>query len=177
MGAMNVFSSEKQLLIKGLGVAMGECLFGLGGPFLFDRFGMNIPEGAAIGCAVGAFIGYGVADMLLRQRNRKYGVSTVPDLTKPDIFSATDDLHTGGTYRTVNGDWAKGVIEEALTRLPEYGRDHIHVEVRGPKVVLKGTVGSWIDEAEAERIAFDMPGIQEVDNRLQVVGESGEPAY
>ena len=174
---MIVFSSEKQSLLKGVGVAMGECLFGLSGPFLLGRFGLNIPEGAAIGAAAGAFIGYAVTDLLLRYRNRKYGVSAVPEVTKPDVFSATDDLHTGGAYRTVSGDLTKEVIEEALTKLPEYGRDQIRVEVRGPKVVLKGTVGSWIDEAEAERIAFDVPGIQEVDNRLEVVGPSGKPAY
>ena len=177
MGAINVLSTEKQLLLKGAGVAIGECVFGLSGPFLFDGFGLNIPEGAAIGAAVGAFIGYGVTDMLLRYRNRKYGVSTVPELTKPDIVSAIDDMHTGGTYRTINGDVTKTVIEKALTTLPEYRRDRIRVEVRGPKVVLKGTVGSWIDEAEAERIAFDAPGIQEVENRLQIVDESGKPVY
>ena len=173
---MNV-STEKQQLLKGAGVAMGECVLGLSGPFLFDRFGLNIPEGAAIGAAVGAFIGYGVADILLRYRNRKYGVSTVPEVTKPEVVSPTDDLRTGGTYRTVNGDRTKAVIEEALTTLPEYRRDRIHVEVRGPKVVLKGTVGSWIDEAEAERIAFDAPGIQEVENRLEIVDESGKTVY
>src|SRR5690348_13771695 len=103
MGAVNV-SSEKQLLLKGAGIAIGECVLGLGGPLLFGRFGMNIPEGAAIGAAVGAFMGYGVMGMLLRYRNRKYGVSTVPDITQPLVVSPTDDLHTGGTYRTVNGD-------------------------------------------------------------------------
>lgn len=176
MGAMNV-SSEKQLLLKGAGVAIGECVLGLGGPFLFDRFGLNIPEGAAIGAAVGAFIGFGVTNMLLRYRNRKYGVSNVPEVTKPEVVSPTDDLHTGGTYRTVNGDLTKAEIERALTKLPEYGRDRIHVEVRGPKVVLKGTVGSWIDESEAERIAFDAPGIQEVENQLEIVDQSGKPVY
>ncbi|HEY1241972.1 MAG TPA: BON domain-containing protein [Bryobacteraceae bacterium] len=170
---MKVFSSEKQLLLKGLGVAMGECVFGLSGPFFFDRFGMNIPEGAAVGCAAGAAIGYGITEMLLRNRNRKYGISEVPEVSRPDVISATDDLHTGGTRRIVGGDLTKEIIEEALTGLPEYRHDHIHVEVRGSKVVLKGTVGSWIDEAEAERIAFDTPGIQEVENRLEVVGEFG----
>lgn len=177
MGAMNVLSIEKQLLLKGAGVAIGECLFGLSGPFLFDRFGLNIPEGAAIGAAVGAFIGYGVTDALLRYRNRKYGVCEVPEITKREVVAAADDLHTGGTFRTVGGELTRETIEEALTHLPEYGRDRIHVEVRGPKVVLKGTVGSWIDEAEAERIAFDAPGIQEVENRLEIVDASGKPVY
>lgn len=173
---MNV-SSEKQLLLKGAGIAIGECILGLGGPFLFGRFGMNVAEGAAIGVAVGGSIGYGVVGMLLRYRNRTYGVSTVPDVTQPPVVSPTDDLHTGGTYRTVNGDLTKAAIEKSLTSLPEYGRDRIYVEVRGPKVVLKGTVGSWIDEAEAERIAFDAPGVQEVENRLEIVDQSGKPVY
>lgn len=173
---MNV-SSEKQLLLNGAGVAIGECVFGLSGPFLFDRFGLNVPEGAAIGAAVGAFIGYGVVRMLLRYRNRQYGVSRVPDVTQPPVVSPTDDLHTGGIYGTVNGDLTKVAIEKSLTSLPEYGRDRIHVEVRGPKVVLKGTVRSWLDEAEAERIAFDAPGIQEVENRLEIVDQSGKPVY
>ena len=47
-------------VIKGLGIAFGECIFGVYGPFLFNRFGFNDPASAIFGVMSGAAIGYGV---------------------------------------------------------------------------------------------------------------------
>ena len=52
-----------QAMFVGVCVAIGECLFGVYGPFLFDhphRFGLPDAEAAAIGVLVGTAIGYGV---------------------------------------------------------------------------------------------------------------------
>jgi hypothetical protein len=58
-------------LIKGIGVAIGECIFGVNGPFLFDRFGLHNGSAAAIGVLVGAAVGYGVAFAALHVRYRE----------------------------------------------------------------------------------------------------------
>jgi hypothetical protein len=41
-------------------------------------------------------------------------------------------------------------------------------EVQGAKVVLKGTVRSWAERKEAERVAWSAPGVAQVENRLMV---------
>jgi osmotically-inducible protein OsmY len=44
----------------------------------------------------------------------------------------------------------------------------IQVEINGSKVILSGIVRAWIEKAEAEQAAYDVPGITEVENRLEV---------
>jgi osmotically-inducible protein OsmY len=36
-------------------------------------------------------------------------------------------------------------------------------------VVLEGTVRSWAEKAEAERIAWTMPGVTSVENRIGII--------
>jgi len=44
----------------------------------------------------------------------------------------------------------------------------ILVDVRGERVILTGTVQSWVEREEAERAAWASPGVGEVDNALTV---------
>lgn len=67
---VNFGSSQKKTLAKGLSILIGECVFALNGPFLFNRFGLNVPEAAAVGCLVGLAVGYWSVDLFLRIRNR-----------------------------------------------------------------------------------------------------------
>ncbi|HJT87371.1 MAG TPA: hypothetical protein VJ732_05930 [Bryobacteraceae bacterium] len=64
-------SLETPALANGLGVAIGECIFGVNGPFLFNRFGLNVPEAVATGCVLGAALGVAVAGILLRLGHKK----------------------------------------------------------------------------------------------------------
>jgi len=162
-------SLQKQVLVKGLGVALSECLFALNGPFLFQRFGFNVPAAALTGCLVGAGIGYAAAAALLHSWNRRHGVSSVPELTRPEVTTGLKDLDLAGLSGNVDSDRTRERVERALAPFVSRDCGDIRVEVRCRKVILKGKVHTWVDEAEAERIAFDVPGIQEVDNRLQVV--------
>ena len=164
-------SIEKQILTKGLGVFIGECLLGLYGPFLFQRFGLNVPAAAAAGAVTGAILGYVVADKLLRYQARRHPVSAVPDITQPEVATGFDDFRTGGVAGTIGANATRERIEAALSRLPDSVSDRIRVEVRDGKVVLRGKVRSWAEEAKAEQISFDMPGIQQVENWLEVVPE------
>lgn len=59
-------------------------------------------------------------------------------------------------------------IESALRRNWSINDDDIDVEVTGTKVTLTGTVKSWYQRNEAEKISWNAPGVWEVANNLVV---------
>ncbi len=63
----------------------------------------------------------------------------------------------------------KRKIEEGLVRSAETDAQRITVEVQGSRVILKGTVRSWAERQEAERLAWMAPGVASVDNRINIV--------
>ena len=62
----------------------------------------------------------------------------------------------------------KRKIEEALKRQAELEADEITVEANGGEVILRGKVRSWAERNEAERAAWQAPGVTRVDNRITV---------
>lgn len=62
----------------------------------------------------------------------------------------------------------KASIESALKRNWSLSEDNIHVDVTGHKATLSGTVDSWYQKDEAERIAWNAPGVSSVENALVV---------
>jgi osmotically-inducible protein OsmY len=62
----------------------------------------------------------------------------------------------------------KQKIEQALKRITEEDAQRINVEVEGSKVILRGTVRSWIEKREAERTAWSAPGVTAVDNQITI---------
>ena len=68
----------------------------------------------------------------------------------------------------VNKTVVKQKIEEALKRDAELDAQRIQVEAAGSKVILKGTVHSWFERQEAERVAWDAPGVTKVENHLTI---------
>jgi osmotically-inducible protein OsmY len=62
----------------------------------------------------------------------------------------------------------KRKIMEAFKRNAEVDANRIEVETKGSEVILKGTVRSWIEREEAERVAWSAPGITNVEDRIVV---------
>ncbi len=62
----------------------------------------------------------------------------------------------------------KKLIEQALMRNWALKDKDIHVKVSGTKVTLTGVVNSWYQKSEAERTAWNAPGVWNVDNELEI---------
>jgi osmotically-inducible protein OsmY len=59
-------------------------------------------------------------------------------------------------------------IQAAMKRLAEVDANRVSVEANGSEVILKGTVGSWVEREEAERAAWAAPGVTKVEDRIVV---------
>jgi osmotically-inducible protein OsmY len=62
----------------------------------------------------------------------------------------------------------KRKILDAFKRNAEVDANRITIETNGSEVILKGTVRSWIEREEAERVAWSAPGVTFVDDRIVV---------
>lgn len=68
----------------------------------------------------------------------------------------------------VKPDDIKRKIEDAFRRNAEVDANRIQVEGNGSEITLKGTVRSWIEREEAERVAWSAPGVTRVEDRIVV---------
>ena len=89
---------------------------------------------------------------------RLRGVKSVTNLVRVKPRLAADDI--------------KKQIDDALVRSAEVDAAAIVVETEGGKVILTGVVRTLAEKDEAERAAWQAPGVTAVDNRLLV----GDPA-
>lgn len=61
-------------------------------------------------------------------------------------------------------------VGAALERNVLIDADQIEVEIEDSEVTLRGTVRSFVERNEAERVARDLPGITHVQNEIRVMG-------
>jgi VCBS repeat-containing protein len=59
-------------------------------------------------------------------------------------------------------------IEEAFRRSAELDAKRVAVEAHADEIILKGTVRSWAERQEAERVAWMAPGVARVENRITI---------
>lgn len=62
----------------------------------------------------------------------------------------------------------KRKIQQAFKRSAEIDANRITVEANGSEVILKGSVRSWAEREEAERVAWQAPGVTKVEDRIVV---------
>jgi osmotically-inducible protein OsmY len=59
-------------------------------------------------------------------------------------------------------------LEEALLRHAELDARGIKLRVENSRVILEGAVHSWTESSTVEDLVWDVPGIEEVENRLEL---------
>jgi osmotically-inducible protein OsmY len=62
-------------------------------------------------------------------------------------------------------------IRESFITTAGHEADNIRLEVLGSKVILRGSVKSHYEKEEAENTAWATPGVNEVENKIEVVYE------
>jgi osmotically-inducible protein OsmY len=71
----------------------------------------------------------------------------------------------------VVGTDVKLKIDEAFHRSATIDAERVTVDVVGSKVILKGTVRSMAEKEDAAAAAWNAPGVDNVDNRLEIEEE------
>ena len=68
----------------------------------------------------------------------------------------------------VSATGVKTRIEDALKRDAQIDANSISVETSGSTVTLRGSVQSWSEREEAEHVAYNAPGVSNVENRIEI---------
>jgi osmotically-inducible protein OsmY len=84
----------------------------------------------------------------------------------PGVIGVTNNIVVGS--QRVSPSDIKEQIESAFARHAELEAGRLAVQLDGGKVILRGSVRSWAEKDEAERAAWMIPGVFQVDNQIVV---------
>ncbi len=105
----------------------------------------------------------GDADQFSQRQLAERSLSAVPG-----IAGVTNHIHLRFTGPRLNDEEIKRRIADSFQRHAALDTHHIQVRVQESSIVLEGTVHSSADATEAEELAWNVEGIEDVKNRLRI---------
>ena len=87
----------------------------------------------------------------------------------PEVLDVRNHLHVGASA----GDTRTQLL--ALLQRKDVPAAGLRIEETGGTVVLSGEAASWFDRDAAERLAWTLPGVRAVENRLTLPPSAVEP--
>lgn len=126
---------------------------------------LRLPDTVAIKVRDGRIILSGEVEDYTRRLQAEQAMFTIPGHR-----GVTNEIRLRPSGDSVSASPAeiRQQIAERLLRQAEFDAGQIRVQLRDSRVVLEGTVHSWAEVSDAEDVAWTIPGIVEVENRLQV---------
>ena len=90
--------------------------------------------------------------------------------TLPGVKGVTNKvlLRPASGKVTVSPDEIRRQIQDSLVKHAERDARGIRVLLNNSRVILEGAVDSWAEASEAEDVAWNIPGVVEVENRLKI---------
>jgi osmotically-inducible protein OsmY len=86
----------------------------------------------------------------------------------PGIAGVTNHIHLRLAGRGSNPEEVKQRIADVFRQHAELDTHEIRVRVDESHVILEGTVPSFVESSEAEELAWNVGGIEEVENHLRI---------
>lgn len=65
-------------------------------------------------------------------------------------------------------EYVRAIITAAFERTAEHEAAAVTVDVQGSRVILGGTVQSWVEREQAVRAAWSVPGVTEVEEHILI---------
>lgn len=90
-------------------------------------------------------------------------------LRLPQVLDVQNHLHVA----TQVGDLRTQLL--ALLEREDVPAKGLEIEVEGGKVALSGGAASWFDRDAVERLAWTLPGVRSVTNRITLPPDAVEP--
>ncbi len=122
----------------------------------------NLPEHLKIKVVDGVVIVTGEVDRYSERQRVEAALSTLPG-----IAGIRNQIRLLRGNTQLSAEDIKRQIELFLLREAKLDGRGIRVVVDNSRVILEGTVHSWAEASEAEEIAWNTPGIAQVENRLE----------
>jgi osmotically-inducible protein OsmY len=107
----------------------------------------------------------GEVERYSERREAERAISTLPGIKQ--VINRIRIRPSGERVSTSADDIRKRITDH-FVRLAELDARGIRVQLRDARIVLEGTVHSVIEASQAEDLAWNIPGIVEVENRLEV---------
>jgi osmotically-inducible protein OsmY len=107
----------------------------------------------------------GEAENYSRRYDAELAMSTIPGIKQ--VINRVR-LRPSSVNVTASADEIRKRIAEQFTRRAELDAHAIRVEMVDSRIVLEGVVQSPAEASEAEEVAWNIPGVVQVENRLEV---------